>query len=82
MVPKLVRIRIGIRLRLARAARRVALQDVARACNVSRQAVSLWERGETMPTAQRLDRAAKYLGVSTHWLLTGDEPPATGGVRP
>lgn len=74
MVPQIIRVRIGARLRLARSAMRVALRDVANACNVTRQAVSLWETGKTTPNDEMLGRLAEYLGVSRHWLLTGDQP--------
>lgn len=85
MVPKIVRIRIGLRLRLARSALGVALQDVADACKVTRQAVSLWETGKSMPPTDKLARAAKFLRVSPHWLLTGEPPelaaPTGRGAR-
>jgi len=73
-VPQIIRVRVGARLRFARNAMRVALQDVANACDVTRQAVSLWETGKTMPNDEMLGRLAEYLGVSRHWLLTGDQP--------
>ncbi len=73
-VPQIIRVRIGARLRFARKAMRVALQDVATACSVTRQAVSLWETGKTTPNDEMLGRLAEYLGVSKHWLLTGDQP--------
>ena len=75
-------VRIGLRFRQARKALGVALQDVANACGVTRQAVSLWETGKTVPNDGTLARAAEYLGVSRRWLLTGElpqraEPPGT-----
>lgn len=67
-------VRIGLRFRQARKALGVALQDVANACGVTRQAVSLWETGKTVPNDDTLARAAEYLGVSRRWLLTGELP--------
>lgn len=82
MVPQIVRMRIGQRFRLSRHALDAALQDVADACGVTRQAVSLWETGKTIPSNAVLERAAKFLGVSSYWLLTGDQPsPGTSRRR-
>lgn len=45
--------------------------DVAEKLNVSFQAVSLWERGETMPEIDKLVDIAALYQVSLDWLLTG-----------
>jgi transcriptional regulator with XRE-family HTH domain len=85
MVPQIIMVRIGLRFRQARKALGVALQDVANACNVTRQAVSLWETGKTVPSDDKLARAAEYLGVTRRWLLTGELPQRaepSGGARP
>lgn len=45
--------------------------DVAEKLNVSFQAVSLWERGETTPEIDKLVDIASLYQVSLDWLLTG-----------
>lgn len=46
---------------------------VAEKLQVSFQAVSLWERGETFPETGKLTELAELLEVSIDWLLTGKE---------
>jgi transcriptional regulator with XRE-family HTH domain len=77
-------VRIGLRFREARKELGVALQDVANACDVTRQAVSLWETGKAVPGDDKLRRAAEFLGVSRRWLITGEPPKRVepiGGAR-
>lgn len=45
--------------------------DVAEKLNVSFQAVSLWERGETTPEIDKLVAIVSLYQVSLDWLLTG-----------
>lgn len=45
--------------------------DIAEKLDVSFQAVSLWERGETNPEIDKLIAMAELYGVSIDWLLTG-----------
>jgi transcriptional regulator with XRE-family HTH domain len=66
---------IGKRLRLAREARGLSGGDIAKACEVSRQAVSQWESDETQPAIGNLEKAAARLTVSLEWLRTGHGPP-------
>ena len=47
--------------------------DVAERLNVSFQAVSLWERGETLPEIDKLPEIASIFQVTTDWLLMGKE---------
>lgn len=47
--------------------------EVAEKLNVSFQAVSQWERGETSPDIEKLPELAELYGVTTDWLLRGDE---------
>jgi len=42
---------------------------------VSRQAVSKWESGQSNPDLQYIISMARLFGVSTDWLLVGEEPP-------
>jgi transcriptional regulator with XRE-family HTH domain len=61
--PQLER-RLAERLRALRAARGLALEELARSSGVSRSAISLIERAESSPTANVLDKLAASLGVS------------------
>lgn len=51
---------------------RVSQTELAKACGVTRNAVSLWESGETksLDSAYLFD-AARFLGVNPEWLATG-----------
>lgn len=44
-------------------------EDLAGRLNVSRQAVSRWEQGETLPDAPNLLQISRLFGVSTDYLL-------------
>jgi len=59
------------RLANARKEKGFTQSDVAEKLNVSFQAVSLWERGETTPEIDKLVDIASLYQVSTDWLLTG-----------
>lgn len=50
-----------------------ALADII---GVSRQSISKWETGESVPEIGKLPLLAKIFGVSTDWLLSEDEPAA------
>ena len=52
----------GIRAR--RKAAGMTLEDLAAAVGCTLQAVSCWERGQTLPTADRLPQLARALGCS------------------
>lgn len=58
-------------LAAARKEKGLTQRDVAEKLNVSFQAVSLWERGETTPDIDKLADIASVLSVSLDWLLTG-----------
>ena len=47
--------------------------DVAAKLNVSFQAVSLWERGESTPEVSKLADIAELYHISLDWLLTGKQ---------
>ncbi len=52
--------------------------DLARAAQVSRATVTLWMNGTTQSIdGENLTRAAGALGVSPHWLATGEEAAST-----
>ncbi len=47
--------------------------EVAEKLNISFQAVSLWERGETVPDTEKVVEIASLFGVTTDWLLLGNK---------
>ena len=59
------------RLAKARKEKGFTQSDVAEKLNVSFQAFSLWERGETTPEIDKLVDIASLYQVSIDWLLTG-----------
>lgn len=42
--------------------------------SLSPGAVTQWETGRAMPTAEKFTQLAEALGVEASWLLTGNEP--------
>jgi len=66
--------RIAGRVRDLRAARGLTLEALAERSGVSRSMISLIERGESSPTAARLERIAAGLNVSLPSLF--DRPPS------
>jgi transcriptional regulator with XRE-family HTH domain len=76
------------RIRLALSRARINASALAKRAQVSRGTVSLWVNGPTQTIeGDNLVRAAKVLGVDTHWLATGegvphqDEPPGAEEPR-
>ena len=61
------------RLVMARKETGMTQSAVAEKLNVSFQAVSLWERGETAPDIDKLADIASLYQVSLDWLLTGKQ---------
>lgn len=62
-------------------------EALAESVGVSRQAVSKWETGESVPETGKLAALAAALGVSVDWLLSEDEPERPryeygGGAHP
>lgn len=56
---------------------------LAKACGISRASVNAWVNGKTDSIdGKYLTTAASYLGVSAHWLSTGEGPmlPGAGGT--
>jgi transcriptional regulator with XRE-family HTH domain len=78
-----VRGAIGKRLQEARERARMSQEDVKEALGLaSRQAVSKWERGDTMPSSDAWEKLGPLLGVSLDWLFYGikTKPVANGGI--
>lgn len=66
---------IGDRIRWARERKGLTQDEVALKFNISRNAVSLWESGDTAPRGQRLAILAGILDINVEWLITGEGNP-------
>lgn len=53
-------------------------EELAQNLGVSRQAVSKWESGQSLPDLDKVIGMSDFLGVSTDYLLKGTEPSETG----
>ncbi|MDE7085004.1 MAG: helix-turn-helix domain-containing protein [Clostridia bacterium] len=49
-------------------------EEFADKLGVSRQAVSKWETGQSVPDSEKAAAMAKFFGVSLDWLINGEEP--------
>lgn len=74
----------GEKLQKLRAQAGLSQDALAELLDVSRQAVSKWERDEAMPEAEKLVRISRQFGVSTDYLLLEEleEPEMPGGQAP
>ncbi len=62
---------IGDNIKFYRKKNQLTQDDIAAACNVTRQAVSKWENGKTQPDIQTLSMLASTLEVSEEDLIYG-----------
>lgn len=62
---------IGDNIKFYRKKNQLTQDDIAEACNVTRQAVSKWENGKTQPDIQTLSMLASTLDVSEEDLIYG-----------
>lgn len=47
--------------------------DVSRATGISNMTLSDWKRGKSVPKSDKMRKIAEFLGVSEHYLTTGEE---------
>jgi SOS-response transcriptional repressor LexA len=66
---------LGEKLRSAREARGLTLEQVAQALRVSRQSVHFWETDETRPRHKRIEEIAELYQVDKSWLLLDNAEP-------
>ena len=64
---------IGKRIAALRREKDLKQEDIARALDVSSQAVSKWENDQSCPDISLLPKLAKLLGVTVDVLLSGEE---------
>jgi|GEM_PF-6541531 len=65
------------RIHEARCRSGMSQEELAAGIGVSRQAVSRWETGDSLPEAGRIAQLAETLGVSADWLLSGSGEAVT-----
>ncbi len=51
----------------------ISLRELSNATNISRSALSEYERGEVDPSMTNLIKIARYFGVSVTWLIGEDK---------
>ena len=72
----------GEKLQKLRARAGLSQDQLAELLDVSRQAVSKWERNEAMPEAEKIVRISRQFGVSTDYLLLEErEEPETARAQ-
>lgn len=57
--------------------RGLSQQEFAEKLNVTRQTVSKWESGATLPNGERLIQLSKLYGVTVEYLMNGTGEPPT-----
>ena len=57
-----------------RKAKGVSQEELAEKTGVSRQAVSKWESGQSVPDLEKIVMLSEYFGVTTDYILKGIEP--------
>lgn len=67
---------LGEKITDLRKKRGLSQEELAITLGVSRQAVSKWELGDTMPDTDKIIALADYFNVTTDWLLRDIEPSA------
>lgn len=63
---------LGDKIRTLRKENKISQEELAEKLCVSRQSVSLWENGQTMPSIENIISIANIFGVSTDVLLKDD----------
>jgi transcriptional regulator with XRE-family HTH domain len=66
---------VGQKIKELRKARGTTQEELAFALRVSRQIVSRWETGLSVPSGENLSALAKYFGVSIETLIEGEGIP-------
>jgi len=70
--------KVGAYIMILRKARKYTQQKLADKLGVSHQAVSNWERGESMPDISILPKLAELLGTSVDNILSADKDDFKG----
>lgn len=73
---------IGDNIKFYRKKNQLTQDDIAEACNVTKQAVSKWENGETIPDIEKCDRLASFYGIKLDALMHYDEKVGNTKMAP
>lgn len=73
---------IGDNIKFYRKKNQLTQDDIAEACNVTRQTVSKWENGETIPDIEKCDRLASFYGIKLDALMHYDEKVGNTKMAP
>ena len=71
---------LGEKLQLLRRSRGLSQEQLASELEVSRQAVSKWECGDSAPDLDKLRAICTYFGVTTDYLIWENEEDAPSGA--
>ena len=71
---------LGEKLQLLRRSRGLSQEQLAAELDVSRQAVSKWECGDSTPDLDKLRAICTYFGVTTDYLIWENEEDAPAGA--
>ena len=71
---------LGERITTLRKEKDISQGDLAKRLNVSRQAVSKWEQGQSSPDTAKLIQLAELLGTQVEYLATGTKPEPSSVV--
>lgn len=63
-MPQDYKTKVANALRRLRVERRLTIEQVASICGVTKQAVGRWEKGETLPTIDKVWILSDFFGVS------------------
>ena len=73
---------LGEKLQLLRRSRGLSQEQLAAELDVSRQAISKWECGDSTPDLDKLRVICTYFGVTTDYLIwENEEDVPTGGAN-
>lgn len=74
---------LGEKIQELRRSRGMSQDELAEKLEISRQAVSKWERDEAVPETEKIIRIAQVFGVTTDYLLLEDRraPPTEPWIR-
>ncbi len=68
---------IGTKIQTLRKQRGLSQEQLAETLGVSRQAVSKWEAGQSVPDIDKIVLICDYFGVTTDYILRNEELPKT-----
>lgn len=71
---------IGQRITMLRKEKDISQSELARRLDVSRQAVSKWEQGQSSPDTAKLIQLAEILDTEVEYLATGTKPEPSSVV--